>query len=75
MARAWQALGPGSRERWRLDTQSAGTELVVELRRSKCTQKAKITMSSVTGNHHVLTVEWPLGDDRPKSVALAGNLE
>jgi hypothetical protein len=52
-----------------------GTELVVELRMAKGTQRAKIQTSPVTGNHHMLTVEWPEGDARPKSLVLAGNVK
>jgi hypothetical protein len=67
-----EGLGEKGKDHYAQATGLVGNELVVELRMAKGVQKAKITTSPITGNHHVLTVEWPEGADRPKRVVLEG---
>jgi hypothetical protein len=70
---AIDGLGQKGKDHYAQTAGIISNELVVELRMAKGRQKAKIVTSPITGNHHVLTVDWPEAADRPQSVVLAGN--
>ena len=70
---AREGLGQKGKDHYVQTAGLIGNELVVELRMVKDRQRAKIVTSPITGNHHVLTVDWPEAADRPQSVVLAGN--
>ena len=70
---AIDGLGQKGKDHYAQTAGIISNELVVELRMAKGRQRAKIVTSPITGNHHVLTVDWPEAADRPQSVVLAGN--